>query len=484
MTMPTHDIDAILQDLYAVDPSLSADEPRLRPLIAELLAARPDTRFDEAFARNLRAKLAAATAPKPSPFNAFLNAIMNLKSPLIPAGAVAVIALIALAVTQQPSLSPKPSSKELASAAGVSVRSATSEHAFGTLAAPSSSTAMERETGGGMGLAADAKMAAPGTLIYPEIVNYRYTFKDELPAIDAKLAVYKRVKGGGLPADAIRNLGLGVLDLNRFSNAQLQSFNLMEDREYGYAIYVDGNESMASITQNWLKWPNPTAACRDEACYQSLRVKPEDVPADAELLSIAERFLSDYGISKDGYESPVVRGEWRGQYALAADKAQFYVPESVAVVYPLSVEGKPVNDEAGYRFGLQVSVNVRTKRVDGVYNLMTQQYQSSLYESETDAAKLRSIVERGGLYGWFNPNAKKTVEIELGAPELVLTRIWLPRPNSLADELLAPALRFPILNPPADQPWFRDNVTVPLAKELIEQSQPPITIYAKDDAAP
>lgn len=496
--MRTHDIDAILEDLYAIEPALKADEPRLRALVAELIAARPDTRFDERFARELRAKLAAAPGrPSGSVFNSLITHLMNLKSPLIPAGVIAVVALVALVLTQQPGIAPQKGGK-LALGSAISIEAA-GARAFGSLnvdtAAVSANLGLRSQAGGGSGIAApaaspapeaatseSAKIASDLSILPYEPINYRFLYKGEMPELAAEQVVYKRLKGDSLPADAFRGLNLGLLDLNRFSSAKLQSFNLIEDRDFGYAVYVDGIEGMVSISQNWMKWPNPGANCRDEACWQALRMTADQIPSDAEAIAMADKFLSDYGIAKDAYGAPVVRNEWRVQYERAADKSLVYVPESVSVVYPLMIDGRAAIDEAGYPTGLTVNVNARHKRVDGVWNLATNRYQSSTYAGVTDAAKLLSVVEKGGVWGWTDPNAAKTVEIELGAPELVLTKMWVPRAAGAADELLVPALRFPVLNPPADQPWFRDNVTVPLAQELLEQSQPPITIMEK--AAP
>ncbi len=50
-------IQQILEDLYKIDASLRSNEPGLIMVIEEMLKAKPDTRFDENFSRELRAEI-------------------------------------------------------------------------------------------------------------------------------------------------------------------------------------------------------------------------------------------------------------------------------------------------------------------------------------------------------------------------------------------------------------------------------------------
>jgi hypothetical protein len=52
-------IDELLEELYAIDPALRAEESSLRKTVEELLRARPEARMDEAFAEELKARLLA-----------------------------------------------------------------------------------------------------------------------------------------------------------------------------------------------------------------------------------------------------------------------------------------------------------------------------------------------------------------------------------------------------------------------------------------
>jgi hypothetical protein len=451
----------------------------------ELKDARPETRFDARFEADLKRRfLAGLPAGRPSMFASFFET-MKKTTYLIPAGA-ALVLLVALALNSN--VVPGAPSREAASTAGVSIEQL-DDRAFGLLALSTGLGAARPESGGGSGLGlrqdtaavpapsaaplglgaagGDGKMIAPDS--WPGAINYRYVYKGgPIASLDAQLAVLKRIKGSTVSAQNLGNLDIDLIDLSRLSDLKAGSYALVEDREFGYFINVDLNEGSVSINQNWAKWPHPEQSCRDEACFQQYRLKAEDVPADDAVIAIADAFLAEYGISKTGLGAPVVRSEWRIAYAQATDKSFVYIPDSVSVVYPQMIEGRPVVDDGGPS-GLYVGVNVRHRRVDNVYGLTTQRYQSSLYDAETDEKRILGIVERGGVWGYTVEGAK-TVEVEVGEPERVWTRSWLPDPSGNGQELLVPALRFPILNKPANEPYFRDSIVVPLIKDVLDQN--------------
>jgi hypothetical protein len=449
----------------------------------ELKDARPETRFDARFEADLKRRfLAGLPAGRPSRISSFFE-IMKKTTYLIPAGA-ALVLLLALALNANVTTTGLPS-REASSTAGVSIEPLDG-NAFGLLALSTAVSSPRPESGGGSGIGlrqdsvaaptaplglgaagGDAKMIAPDS--WPGAINYRYVYNGgAIDGLDSSLAVLKRVKGSAVGVRDLGGLTTDLLDLSRLSDLKAGSYALFEDREFGYAIYVDLNEGTVSINQNWAKWPHPELACRDEACFQQYRLKAEDVPADDAVIAIADAFLADYGIDKTGLGAPVVRSEWRIAYAQATDKSFVYIPDSVNVVYPQMVEGRAVVDEGGPS-GLYVGVNVRQRRVDNVYGLTTQRYQSSFYDAETDEKRILGIVERGGVWGYMMEGAK-TVEVEVGQPERVWTRSWLPDAAGNGQELLVPALRFPILNKPANEPYFRDSIVVPLIKDVLDQN--------------
>ena len=321
-----------------------------------------------------------------------------------------------------------------------------------------------------------AGSGAASSMIAPplDLTNIKYVYRGELPAWNPQLDVYKRVKGSSQNAALIQSLAQStkeLVDLSKMNNLELQSFTLNQKERFGYSISFDLAESVVNINQNHREWPHPEAACRDERCYQNLRLSVNDIPADSELIRIANAFLKDRGISTAQYGEPLVNNEWRRFYAEAADKSMFYVPDVANVVFPLLIDGKMTYDEGGFPQGLNVSINAREKRVDSVYNLTTNNYQASAYAAETDQARIRDIMAKGGIYGYVYPEAKKTTEVELNAPELVLQRVWMPRDNGMSDELFIPALRFEVKNPP-ENTYTPRYVLVPLVKDVLDQQRP------------
>jgi hypothetical protein len=324
-------------------------------------------------------------------------------------------------------------------------------------------------------LAAEGKVAMMPIDYQP--VNYRYVYKGDIKAPDKNIDVYRRVKGfaGGMaPLAALGKSAIGTVDLTRLDSASLQNFTLTENREFGYMVTVDANEGIVSFGQDWRKWPHPESQCQDDACFQRNRLTAEQMPSDEASIGVADRFLQDYGISRETYGAPEVRGEWRAEYAAATDKASVFLPDSVIVVYPLVIDGKVVDDADGVPTGLMISVNVRHMRVDGMWGLNAGAYERSSYAAETDVKRLRAFVEQGGIWGaWNGDPSAKTVDVELGDPEVVLALTWKSREDGTNDDLYETALRFPVLKPPPDQAWFRRAVVVPLVKEALDAAAQP-----------
>ena len=50
-------IEQILKELYEIDPSLKQYEAQVKSIISEMVKAKPDTKFDAAFAASLTQNL-------------------------------------------------------------------------------------------------------------------------------------------------------------------------------------------------------------------------------------------------------------------------------------------------------------------------------------------------------------------------------------------------------------------------------------------
>ncbi|HJV32659.1 MAG TPA: hypothetical protein VJ694_01395, partial [Patescibacteria group bacterium] len=433
----------------------------------------------------LRSELKARASARPSanPFIAFFT--MPTNKYLVPGLAVLAIAVagaLSLNALQRPAGAPQAASDRLALAGRVTRAEA---GAFGPLSGPSGTG--RAQAGGGTGLGGGAPVAPETAAVpmggggSPSIDSkmlvptdwtptvFKHVYKGEaIEGLSAQVDVYRRERGGAAAGSigALLGYDLGLMNLGAAKNGSIQSFNIAEDRENGYVISVNPEEGTINIYENYLKWNYPERSCTDQACIDSYRLKEGDMIADDEAIRVADAFLAEYGVSKDGYGAPVVRDDWRVQYARMSDKSSFWFPDTVTVVYPVLVDGKPVYDEGGAPNGLNVNVNVRHKRASGLWNLATRNLTVSAYEGETDPNVLLGVAEKGGVYGdQYMPENAKVVEVELGTPTVAFTRVWQWN-GTIGTELTVPALVFPVLNAPQD--YWRTNVTVPLAKELLK----------------
>lgn len=466
-------VQNILAELYAIDPGLRDHEAVLRPLLVQLAASRPDVTVDQKFARELRARLLETPVHVPV-FQRVLNAIR------VPAFATATVGVAALALLL---------SRNLASPSIPAVTvSKDASSAFGTLAsiAPSSPTGMgggggegvRTQSGGGAAnllsaVAPEGTMDAKMMIWNP--IRYRYVYAgDTFEIKENTLPVYKRITRP-ISADALVS-GLipsirGLFDLGSLKGLKLQNFSLVQETPFGYQLYVDLMGGNISLNANYTQWPRPDAACQDEACFAQYRLKLEDIPADAKVIAVAEAFLKEHGVSLADYGAPRVESAWRVQYAATTEPAQRYVPESIQVVYPLRIEGSDAVDESGNAAGLSISVNVRHMRVDNLWGLSANAFRSSEYIVEQDMNRLMSVLENYGGWPGAYPGDAKVVDVKVGTPSVVLMRSWLPSADGTSGEVFVPGLRFPVLEAPADQPWFSTSVMVPLPKEILDQRQ-------------
>ncbi len=458
-------VQSILAELYAIDPGLRDHEAALRPLLVQLAASRPDVTVDQTFARELRAKLVAVPV-RPPVFQRVLNAMR------VPAFATVTVGVAALALLL---------SRNLASPSIPAVTvSKDASGAFGALSVVNAPSGM----GGGEGIRSQsgggsATNAAYGTedakMMIWNPTRYRYVYAgDAFEVKDATLPVYKR-EVRALSADALVS-GLipsvrGLFDLGAFKNLSLQSFSLVQNAPFGYALFVDLVNGGISMNANYTQWPRPDAACQDEACFAQYRMTMGDVLEDAKVIQIANAFLKEHGVSLADYGAPRVDNAWRDVYAATTEPAGRYVPESATVVYPLRIEGSDTVNEAGAPAGLTVSVNMRHQRVDNLWGLSANAFRASEYAVEQDVSRLMSVLENGGGWpGMYSPDAK-VVDVKVGEPSVVLMSTWMPAKDGTSGEVFVPALRFPVLEKPADQPWFAQAVMVPLPKEILDQRQ-------------
>lgn len=337
--------------------------------------------------------------------------------------------------------------------------------------------------GGGM-LASqeESGKAASSIALYPvppryEPVVYKYVYKGEEMSSEKEMVdVLKRMKGpaGSISSGFISQMASGLVDFSKFRNVKARHVSLYEDIDNGYEISFSPAEGFVSMNLNWEKRVLLEDSCHSEDC----RLKLEDVPEDVELISIASAFLDKYGIDTGIYGDPFVDKQWI-MMRTAEEGEPAYVPEYMNVKYPLEIGNGQVYDSGGGKEGLSVGIDIRNKIVSSAYGIYAQNYQSSAYQAETDWNKILEVAGRGGVYyGHYEPENAKVVEIGLGTPESGFMKYWMRNDEEKAvDELVVPALIFPIDEVPGDLEYFyRENVVVPVVREVLKDRESDLPI--------
>jgi hypothetical protein len=306
--------------------------------------------------------------------------------------------------------------------------------------------------------------------------NYKFEYKGELAVGSTSVEVLRRLKTIDTSMDVnglLAGLNFGPADLSSFNGMAMQSASFIQKGDYGYNLNVSFDDGSVSVGQNWETWP--AGKCGgDQACYEAQRVRFEEVLADADAIAIAEAFVKEHGFNAAMFGAPEINNAWRMGYDASPDKASYYLPETVDVIYPLKINDQYVYDEySGQKQGLIVSVHIKTRRVSSAYGLTTQTYESSAYDVETDAKTILAYAEAGGANS-YRAEGATTVTLELGEPVQGFVKYYnyanAVFSKSLNEELLVPALIFPIKNIPKDDPnFYRTSVIVPLVKEVLDE---------------
>lgn len=468
---------SILDELYDIDPSLREHETELLPLIERLLARDPAQKPSPAFVRKLRGELrlhARATAAEsieyhvshdaPSAFAVFFNRFAYAT-----AGAIAAV-IVAVPTTIQfidrnavpPSFNDAPvalnadDGRATAETAGTSVPTPVS-------ALPVAAPFIRNQSGGG----GDAKMAGGGAASLVAPWNpVRYRLEGDLPALPSgNVTVLSRARAKTAPAfsaiaDSFRT---GAIDLSSFGDATVDSLTVSQREPFGYTVNLSAPDGTVSINQAWERWPHPENDCRDDACYQRLRTKLSDIPADAELIRIAGAFMKEHAIDLSQYGEPTVDDGWRDSYDATEDKTMAWIPDAVRVVYPLLVDGKPVIEAGGEPTGISVQVSVRHKRVSDAWGITTYSFDESTDEAVSDRAAIEAFLDRSG------GQTPEAPIVALRDPAQGFVRVYSYEGNA-SKELFVPALIFRVQPGSNALGWHPRSVAVPLSRSTLDEA--------------
>ncbi len=516
--MKDDEIKNILVELYAIDESLRVHEATLIKLISRMGKIRPDTKFDQEFAARLKSQIMAEAQlgdKQKFSFDKIFNFNFMNNKIYLAAGSLAVASLLFLALINFSGINNRiPGSLSLNKAGQREGVVKVAAGAFGSLAsvtgqdgniqersaiAPTSIAVADASAtanfsvvssesaevdvvaldqavtigavgmGGGGGIAS-SKMIAPA-------YGFKYVYAgDPIEMTEDSAAVYRRLKGRGdiatSMARTLNSFGLSDLSLDTFQNLKMANFSVTEDKDMGLIISFDLQEDLVNIYENWNRWgyAEREACGSDQACWDSFRLKINDVPADSAVIAMADNFLNAHQVNRAHYGEAKVDNSWRAWYEASEDKANYYIPEYANIVYPLIVDGEEVRDQSGGYYGLRVTVNILKNAVSSMYGLFPYNFEASDYALETDSSVIVKTAENGGFSRNYYMSEENLQTVELGTPTRAYVQTW-KYDNGKNDELLVPALIFPIINRPADMVYYygQNYIVVPLVKEMIAE---------------
>lgn len=472
-------LQKILRDLYELDPGLKKHEETLLRMIGEIVASRPSTKFDSRFAEKLRERVLQEIqkmSGEKTNVDIKNNFAFMKKFYYVLGGALIALVLTVPIIFQKAPFGSVRQNQAMKGSAPEMER--LSDSAFGALSLGGQERmAATKGFGGGGGAqklteSADISVSSESPLIMPPeyITNYKFVYRGKPVSVsEKKLEVLRRVRGKGVDFSALNIPSSEIfgVDLSTFNNTKLQSLSVVEERDLGYNIFVNYEDGSLSISENWMKWGED---CFGPGCPGYAPLSLSDVPEDSKIIAIANSFIKEHKIRTENFGEPEVVNDWRAFANEQPDTSQMYVPEILSVLYPQKIAGKFVYEESGQKVGIMVNVNIRKMKAGGAWNIGAQNYQSSLYEVEEDFGRILKIAERGGVYGYQNDNATKTVEIELGAPALEYMRFWNYK-ERISEELFLPALVFPVINNTFPEMSWKKNVIIPVVKEILDSQE-------------
>lgn len=467
--------ETIVAELLTLDPSLIPHRAEVEQAVAALLRSKPEISLREEFTRELLEKLQMQLHRRPLPSPSSPLSTMLPRFFFLGGGAL-VGALATFLILSAPKgiQLPPPSSSGLEEAA---VTTPLSREAFGDLGARATIPARPQSGGGGGGgdMAMGQAMEADKMMILPpeEFTIVEYSYDGDVPLPEGDIEVLRRKKHAAasnaedlFSSSPVANL----LNLQGLGNLQVQQVSLSQPGKEPYSVSLDFLDGSIWINRITDYTSRPESICKDadEACFQQYRLKESDMLPMEELVSITRGFIAELGIDTSSYGEPQILDDWRTFYAQTEDKASYYFPEMQTVVLPLLIDGKPVFEEYGEPYGMNFSIDIRSRKVISVGNLRTHTFDSSAYAGIRDVEKLKKVMLQGGSAAWY-PEGSKKVIASLEAPaEVYLHTYQWEEGSGVSSELFVPALSFDVTEMPKEG-YSKKRVVVPLAAELVQR---------------
>lgn len=470
------ELTKILEELYLLDPELKKI-PGLEKKIQHLLEQKKHITIDLGFAQKLKDQVLEAHESQYAQTSIIQLLTSYMKQPLYIAGTgtVAIVAIVAIGMYtfQQNPSGILPIDQHLF-AKQITQQP---ERSFGPLSGlqiqemqtgPVSATRIETEFGASSDLATETMIGTtePARLIAP-FPSYRttYSYQGESFEIPTDLPIYRRTTNLSQAkslAQAFNGNKSGILNIG--GSHYIENLTLVGSGSNAMTINLNFEYGEASL------YASPDQEREREIMYQRNPGKVT-VLGDEELIAIAQQALEKYGVDVQSFGEPVVDKRWQ---SYQGENGDTYVPDMQTVIFPTQFNGQIVYEQDGsIASGITVSVDQRTRNVSSIWNLKTQQYESSNYSLVSDTTRLNNLATRGGFMNvrYEDENAE-VFELTLGTPEIIY--IQYTRYNEKREELYMPALRYPVIASelPEDLPYYmgtHEYVTVPLVSDIVTE---------------
>lgn len=452
-------LEKILQEIYAIDQNLRQHDQELRKAIELMLQTRPSISIDKNFEKKLREDLLvyARSLNQKTKFN--FN-FFSMKKFLYAFGGVALAALVIVPLVYHPQVSSPARTEnsgeiDFTLTDGVAINNQADDFDLDLENYASNSGSVAYGLGGGA--TTDMAMAKSSIAPYPyydRSYAYKYVGKD-LELKESQLAVLKVTNQNQKVAlsEILNNFKLDSVDLNKFSDLNLTSLTLYEDRDNGYEIYVDLKTGTINI---YRAWDRLLESDSKDFVIDKENVKPE------EIIRVADAFIKQYGIDLKDYGEPELSEDF------AIIMRSDYKPESYNVIYPLLVNGKKVVTTWGDVNGITVTVDLKTGTVSNLYGISLRTYEGKEYPATQDFEAIKKYVEGLGYEKLSFEDEADVQTVKVQTPEAV----WMQYSTYTGKETknyLVPALKFAV-EYPEEITWGQRAVIVPLIKDMFERT--------------
>lgn len=294
----------------------------------------------------------------------------------------------------------------------------------------------------------------------PEVYRYSYSWNLNLD-LKNTMPVYKRDNQkieSEVFAQSLNNLDFAWIDISNFSNVGVSNISLSEDKEYGYNIYVDFENTSMNISKNLNKWPQQPYIEWEKQVFLE----------EKEIIKIANDFLKIHKIDLSKYGNPVIEKTYMMAYAKYSSSKMMpeFAQNMTNVVFPLIIDWNEILEEWWQALWVRIEVDLKEKKVTWLSGLSIDSYLKSDYKTETTTVNIIKVAEKWGRYGFYDygTGEVKYIDLNLKNPEIKYVHTYSYKDN-IQEQYLVPAVVFEVEKIENTENFYGETVVVPLLKD-------------------